>query len=518
MKKVILLTILSALFAAGIIYRLYILMNEDSAQTLISGGSTSITVDGGYGNIYDRNLVSFTNNESISSAVHVSSEGLPETTENISGVLPDFVFSTPIRYNSSTAVHILGYSGEGGATGIERAYSDYLQSFHTENKVVFQADAKGKVLDGLQAEIIRPEAHDGGVILTLDSRIQSIAETAAKEGGLSKGAVVIMDMKGDIIASVSLPDYDRNRVGDYLDAPDSPLYNRVFAPFAVGSVFKLTAAATALEAGISPQYSYHCKGFINVGGNNFNCHSWAGHGVINIHSAIVTSCNPFFISLTDDLSLTGYYNNVKTFGFGEEVGVAPGMVSAPGRLPSLYDILSDPIERANFSFGQGKLTASPLSICRFTVSIANGGYLPSVRLVAGLADDIGIFENIENKITDNPLPGSRVMSTQTAAFLRYAMYDTIQTSVRTAIPYGVSAAGKTSTAQTGQYKPDGTEIVRVWFTGFFPYENPKYAVTVLCEDGISGTLTAAPIFADIAAKITEAEESQKYHKKTLVNS
>jgi penicillin-binding protein 2 len=158
-----------------------------------------------------------------------------------------------------------------------------------------------------------------------------------------------------------------------------------------------------------------------------------------------------------------------------------------------------PAELANLSFGQGKLTASPLQICRFTVSIADGGVLPPVRLVMGLADDIESFS------FEKPLSGERVMSERTAAFLRYAMYDTIQKSVRTAIPTGVTAAGKTSTAQTGQYKPDGTEIVRVWFTGFFPYVKPKYAVTVICEDGISGTLTAAPVFADIATKITEHE-------------
>jgi penicillin-binding protein 2 len=81
------------------------------------------------------------------------------------------------------------------------------------------------------------------------------------------------------------------------------------------------------------------------------------------------------------------------------------------------------------------------------------------------------------------------------------MYDTIKTSVLTALPTKVTAGGKTSTAQTGIFKEDGSEMVQVWFTGFFPFENPRYAVTVLCEDGVSGTLTAAPVFAELADAI-----------------
>jgi penicillin-binding protein 2 len=493
MRRIVVIFVILSLIAGGVIFKLFNLISDNAEQTLTSGGRTSVTIDGGYGNIYDRNLVSFTNRESRLLAVGISEDGRPEVTQASAG--DELVFDSPIRYSDNTAVHILGYSD---VSGIERAYSGYLQRFHIENKVYFGADAKGKVLDGLPTEVVKPEPENGGVVLTLDRDIQKIAEDAAKAGGLSKGAIVIMDMKGDIIASVSLPDFDPERVEEYLNAPDSPLYNRAFAPYAVGSVFKLTAAATALDAGISPEYTYNCKGFINVGGNNFNCHSWAGHGVIDIHDAIVTSCNPFFISLTQDMNLINYYNNIKKFGFGEEIFLAPGIASHSGNLPTVSE-LRVPAELANLSFGQGKLTATPLSICRYTVSIANGGVLPPVRLVMGLADDM------ENFKPDEQLPGERVMSERTASFLRYAMYDTIQKSVRTAVPTGVTAAGKTSTAQTGQFKSDGTEIVRVWFTGFFPYYKPKYAVTVICEDGISGTLTAAPVFADIASKITEHE-------------
>ena len=69
-------------------------------------------------------------------------------------------------------------------------------------------------------------------------------------------------------------------------------------------------------------------------------------------------------------------------------------------------------------------------------------------------------------------------------------------------PYNTTAAGKTSTAQTGKYNEDENEILQAWFTGYFPVDNPKYVVTVLIEDGKSGNLSAGPVFKEIAENIT----------------
>ncbi|MDR0986719.1 MAG: hypothetical protein LBL98_03350 [Ruminococcus sp.] len=487
MKRLHIIGVLSVLISGFLTFRI---VNLQSEEVFTGGGNVSLTVDGGYGNIYDRNLLSFTNNESLNLAVKTEN-GKPALTEVTAN--EDYLFETPKRYSQSNAVHILGYNTGEASTGIERAYKSFLESFHSEGKITFPADAKGKVLDGLDYSVTPLTPVSGGVVLTLDKRAGEIVREAAKKEGLTKGAVVIMDMNGDIIASESFPDFDPNDVGAFVDAEDSPLYNRAFAPFAVGSVFKLTAAAEALEENISPDYSYNCKGYIDVKGVRFNCHSWAGHGVVDIHDALVTSCNPFFIALGNDISLTKYLKSLNAYGFGKSQMLAPGMLTDSGNLPTIAE-LSVPAERANLSFGQGLLTASPLQICRFTVSIANGGLLPAPRLVMGVAEDIDKV----NLPQVNPIEPVRVMSEETAKFLRTAMFDTINTSVITAVPENVTAAGKTSTAQTGHFKADGKEIVHVWFTGFFPFDNPEYAVTVIVEDGISGTLTAAPIFKEIA--------------------
>ena len=87
------------------------------------------------------------------------------------------------------------------------------------------------------------------------------------------------------------------------------------------------------------------------------------------------------------------------------------------------------------------------------------------------------------------------------------MIKTVRAENSLSEPDKTIAAGKTSTAQTGWYDSNGNEIYNCWFTGYFPSYNPKYAVTVLVEGGVSGNTSAGPIFKTIADQITEYEKS-----------
>jgi penicillin-binding protein 2 len=500
------------LFAGIIVRRLGVLMGGDEIPVSIGGSRYTLKSTENYGEIYDRNGVSFTNRETIYQLADVPLSGSPSlrvitaAEAKIAESAGQTVFVTYKRTSADVpAAHIVGYvSDNKGMAGIERAYNDFLHEETSDSQISFAVDARGSVLEGLGQYSRKAVPINSGVVLTLDMQIQRIVERAAKDCGLTTGAAVVMDLSGDIIASASFPGFDPTNVERYINSDDvsllnsAPLFNRAFAPFAVGSIFKLTTAAEALEEGITPEYTYNCRGFIRTGGAVFNCHSWAGHGVINMRDAIILSCNPFFIALNQDISLSRYMNRVREFGFGAETVLAPGMVASGGNLPTDTE-LTETIERANLSFGQGKLTATPIQVCRFTAAIASGGMLPAPRLVMGTRNKDGVY-------TEHTVSApERVISEETAAFLRTAMTDTINISVTTALPQTVSAGGKTSTAQTGIYKSDGTEMVHVWFTGFFPADNPQYAVTVLCEDGISGTLTAAPVFAQIADAISRMQ-------------
>jgi penicillin-binding protein 2 len=525
MKRIIALGTAFFLAAFALVFRLSDIMTVNIPVST-GGGRYTLYSDEIYGNIYDRNMVSFTNTEAVYEAV--VNPNSPDTTKVLPYIIDHAAFTEKMKQNRpflakitaagaknpslivfktynrtaefGSAPHIIGYTSDGaGAAGIERAYNTFLRGETAErakSSITFSVDALGSVLNGLESTEREAAEVKSGVVLTLDSRVQTIAEQAAVHCGLEKGAIVVMETDGDILASASFPTFNAARVEDYLNAPNSPLYNRAFAPSAVGSIFKLTTAAEALEEGITPEYTYNCRGSIRIADNLFGCHSWAGHGVINIHGAIVYSCNPFFIALGSDISLSRYRERLVSFGFGEAVTLAPGLTANGCNLPTITE-LKDSVERANIAFGQGKLTASPLQICRFTAAIAANGALPEPRLVYGIISPDGKLSETETAVPAN------VMSDGTAAFLREAMRDTILTSVQSAIPTGTTAGGKTSTAQTGIFKEDGSEQVQVWFTGFFPYENPRYAVTVLVEDGVSGTLTAAPVFAEIASEMVK---------------
>ena len=84
----------------------------------------------------------------------------------------------------------------------------------------------------------------------------------------------------------------------------------------------------------------------------------------------------------------------------------------------------------------------------------------------------------------------------------------VNNDVSNAKPFNTTAAGKTSTAQTGIYDESGNEILQAWFTGYFPAEKPEYIVTVFVENGKSGNTSAAPVFKEIAENITALEKEK----------
>lgn len=127
--------------------------------------------------------------------------------------------------------------------------------------------------------------------------------------------------------------------------------------------------------------------------------------------------------------------------------------------------------------------------------------MPVLRLIKGLTSN-GI--NVENEKSPQY---SYSIGEETADALKEMMTAAVTENENSnARPLYVSAGAKTSTAQTGQYNEKGDEICNAWITGFFPSENPEYAVTVLIEDGGYGNDSAAPIFKEIADCIIKMKE------------
>ncbi len=185
----------------------------------------------------------------------------------------------------------------------------------------------------------------------------------------------------------------------------------------------------------------------------------------------------------------------KKFRFGENIELAPGIICYKGILPEEKSLAQSGI-LANFSFGQGKLTVTPLQVSGMINAIASGGIYSEPKLVYGFADEKMKISQNENKKSE------KIISKETAEKLKRYMSASIEygTSGR-GKPEKISAAAKTSTAQTGIKNKDGKDVIQAWFAGFFPLENPKYSIVVLVEDGIGGGESCGPVFKEITDRI-----------------
>ena len=530
MNRRIFITIIFAVTAAVLTTRLAVLIGDSEiAAVSAQRGTYTLKSAGEYAGIYDCNLEPLVNCSEKYEAViipnHISSIriqpyllDMERYYEGIGRNLPflcrvdekaaefegeNIIFRSAVRTDSNQlAPHIIGYTSDGtGMCGIEKAFDGFLRSNFTSNSVTLHIDALGEVLNGLGNQTDHAGQLRCGVITTLDKEIQQICENAADKNNLALGAIVVMDVKtGEIKASVSRPDFDTSNVAAYIDDTDSPFVNRAISAYSVGSIFKLVTAAAALEQGISSEYSYTCTGSVNVNGQIFNCHKWGGHGEIDMETAMVKSCNTYFIALSEYLDKEDYIETAKALGFGEEIPICGDIVSAAGTLQTVRDI-EVAAERANMSFGQGKLTATPMQICRMTAAIANGGVMNQPSLIKGIRAEDGTVEYSE--IT----AGKRVLSYETVKKLKKFMYYTVRADNSMSNPEKTVAAGKTSTAQTGRFEKNGNEILNCWFTGYFPSYNPRYAVTVMSEGGVSGNVTCGPIFKQIADEVTDYDKS-----------
>jgi len=509
---------------AALILRLfYIVLNDTSLFAASQANTYRINIDKTRGTIYDRNLVPLVCNESsykvavlpsIESKSYLYSTLTKEEFSSIESLFSygkPFVFEldrfikesddvdvclTHKRYSDNQiASHFIGYCSQDlsqGISGIEKSYNSLLSSFNGSLSLGYPIDAMGRALSGADISVFNTtHKSTGGIALTLDFNIQKIAEKAAgkiKE----KGSVLVCDVNtGEILAGVSLPKYNSNNISESIASDDSSLLNRNLCAYNIGSTYKLIVLAAALSMDISPSYSYNCTGSYELDGTVFNCHEKEGHGYQNMRLALSNSCNPYFISLGRKVSAQRLLSYSSLFGIGKEIKIADDMLSSSGNLPDKSEIKSSG-DLANISFGQGSLMATPLHIAKIISIIANGGYDVNPTLIKGEVDTNKKLKNHNN--TENKV---KIISSSVAEKIREYMVSTVEIGTgRSAKPEMLSAGGKTASAETG-WSVSGENIVQAWFSGFYPAENPKYAIVVLCEGGNSGAGACAPIFKEI---------------------
>lgn len=462
-----------------------------SGNYTVSSGynSYTLTVTSQKQTLYDRNMHKINNNEDALVAIIRPNENcLSELSllfeqDEVSEVAHELSKGYPVvrqieHYAACKYIKIIEVKETDVTALIKFIQKEYGETVYEES-INFGVDAKGRLLDGDEGEIT--EEFDSsvpqGVVLTINNEIQKEVEEAAKY--MRKGAVVVMDADtAEVLAMYS--------------APDDNMFRPVMS-YTVGSVFKLIVSACALENGIDMNFT--CTGKVKVGDTEFSCQNEKAHGDENIESALANSCNCFFVKLALKLGAENLIETAKSLGFGNNTEIMPGYVISDGNLPSLDTLQTSKGQLSLLGFGQGLLTSTPLQFCTALCALSNGGLYAEPRLIAATID-------IAGKQSDTPFnPSSRVISEETSnTLLKYMRY-VVTNGTGAAADYNNLSAGKTSTAQSGIYE-NGKEVLNTWFAGVYPYDDPKYCIVVMTENGKSGSTDCCPIFRTIVENIT----------------
>lgn len=398
------------------------------------------------------------------------------------------------RYTEDNlAKHLIGYLGydANGVSGLEYVLDRYLTEHATQTMLSVQVNALGRAIDGAAINVYEEGAYTARVALTIDRSIQSAIEQIANDS-LPRGAIVVLNAETfEVCAMASRPDFNQNDIVSALAYDNGALLNRAVNAFNIGSVYKPLVAAAALEAGVSTDYGYQCNGEIEVNGHIYTCNEGKAHGYVDMESAIIHSCNCYFIALGQKIGAAAVYNMAINMGLGKPLSAYDGFHTARGYMPTMSE-LDLYGELCNNCFGQGKLLATPLHVAAYTACLANGGVMRNVSVIKQIGDE-----------TVTSAGQKQILSQEHARFIANSMRLAVEqgTGVQ-GIPNHTTAAGKTGTAQTGVFNENGTEKYIGWFTGWFPAENPRYVVTVMTENAGYSYEAAAPIFKQIADAIT----------------
>jgi len=410
------------------------------------------------------------------------------------------------RYDpNGIASHVIGYinkTDNTGAKGIEKQYDQILKENQSQ-KFGAIVDAQKRIIPGLGYATLQFENQNQkkNIVTTLDYQIQKIVEDTFDEH-YTKGSVIVLDAKtGNILAMMSRPNYDQNNVAAFLNRTDKELYNRAIQiAYPPGSIFKIVIAAAALENEMVDIHDkFTCTGYEAIGNVSIKCSSFekGGHGTITFEQAFALSCNSAFIQLAQKIGSQKILSMAKDFGFGTltHIGLQEEVY---GKLPSIEYMKGAGI--GNIAIGQGTLEATPIQIARMTSIIANDGVDKGIFLVDKIIDDQkNTIQDIRKKSS-----AKRVISRATAKKIQQMMNKVIEEGTASNIQMDSlgGAAGKTGSAQAISNRK---ETVHAWFTGYFPYENPQYVITIIIENGGSGGSTAAPLFQEICKKIDQLD-------------
>lgn len=402
-----------------------------------------------------------------------------------------------------------------GKTGIEQAYEESLHGRVGYQHV--EINAQGRVLRVLER---RDPVPGDNLMLHLDVGLQ---QQSVRALGEERGSVVAIDpLTGGVLAMVSLPDFDPNAFVDGIDARSyrellrsqgRPLFNRALnGQYPPGSTIKPFFALAALELGLDKaRQKVWCPGWFSLPGKEHRYRDWkrTGHGHVDIDEAIVQSCDVYFYELALDMGIDRMHEFMGRFGFGARTGIdlrgeSAGLNPSRGWKRANKQQPWYPGETLITGIGQGFSLATPLQLAHGTATLAMRGLKLSPRIVMHRerrAPAPGAGKDVDapavHVAPQNPANWHKVVASMEAV-----VHGARGTARRISLGAGYRMAGKTGTAQVfsiGQEEKYNEENVakalrdHALFVAFAPVDRPRIAVSVLVENGGSGSRTAAPI-------------------------
>lgn len=439
--------------------------------------------------------------------------------------------------------HVIGYMGEIsrvelkkhrkqdyrigdriGKVGIEKTWEKVLRG--TKGGEQVEVDARGRQIRLLKRKTPIPGKN---LLLSLDKRLQ---EVARKAFGSQSGVALAADPRdGSILCYINLPSYDPNSfvggigVSDWerlRTDPLHPLTNRAIQGiYPPGSIFKIVVAIAALEEGaVTPEEKIFCSGKYRLGRHSFRCWKRHGHGWVDLHQALVESCDIYFYQIGQRLGIRKIKTYAEKFGLGQKTriqlgGEHAGLVPSPEWKKKRFNTPWYEGETLLVSIGQGALLTTPIQVLMMISTLANGGDLWKPRLV-----DRVVYPDGKLFLENPPQRRASVdTSSRTVAILQKALRDVVHsrkgTGQRTKLSR-VEVAGKTGTAQVVRQEEQIKSEEQIpwehrdhaWFACYAPVYAPEIAVVVLVEHGGHGGESAAPIAKIILEEYFRIRESE----------
>ena len=388
----------------------------------------------------------------------------------------------------SLFAHTVGYVDK-GKTGIEAQTNYYL----------IQSDIPA--INKVQNELIGEKNPGNNVYTTLDVKMQKAASDAL---GIYKGAVIAMNpVTGEILAMVSKPDFDPNKIAsawDKLveDTESGILLNRATQGlYPPGSTFKIITALEYIRENPNTyqDYRFLCNGRFQEGDGTINCYHGSKHGEVDLEKSFAKSCNASFANVGVGLDKKAFTATLSSLLFNESLPL-----SCEYNRSSLLVSESNTNESMmQTAIGQGEIQMTPMHLTMLTAAIANEGVLMKPYLIDRI-------ENAERGVVkkEKSEPYGELMSQMEAEVLSKYMTAVVENGTGTKLSgLSYTAAGKTGSAEFSSQKEES----HAWFTGFAPAENPQIVVTVIIEGAGSGGDYAVPMARRVFdAYLKDAEE------------